>query len=315
MTEEIERRDESRKPLGVWVRAADEDRPHFEQAVLAAGAELCSPPSADAIVWAADEPRSILPYLHPGIGWVQLSSAGIEDWFEEGVIDAKRRWTAAKGVYARPIAEYALAMMLAGARRLPTALRGTTWRPLEVDTLAGKTVGIVGAGGIGAALIRLLEPFGVRTLALTRTGRVVPGATESIGPASLDRLLGESDHVVLAAAATPETRGLLSRDRLARMRPSAWLVNVARGTLVDTDALVDALRSGRLAGAALDVTDPEPLPDDHPLWRLPNAIVTSHTAGSTDFSRQAFALRIRENVARYMRGEELVGAVDPETGY
>jgi phosphoglycerate dehydrogenase-like enzyme len=205
------------------------------------------------------------------------------------VIDDKRLWAAAKGVYDAPIAEYVLAMMLAFARRLTEVVVDSEWRHREPKLLAGHTIGIIGAGGIGQATIRLLTPFGVRTLALTRSGRQVPRASVSLGPGGLEGFW-------------------------PKVRDGACLINVGRGTLVDTDALVAELRDGRIS-AALDVVDPEPLPSDNPLWTLPNAIVTSHTANTARLGRAAMASRVSENVARFARGEEPLGLVDPAARY
>jgi phosphoglycerate dehydrogenase-like enzyme len=206
-------------------------------------------------------------------------------------------------------------MLLAAARRFPAALRSAGWAPQAPARLAGGAVTIVGAGGIGRALIRLLAPFEVHVTAVTRSGADVPGAARSVAFDALDEVIGASDAIVVAAPQTPETVGMISADRLRRMRPGAVLVNVARGPLVDTDALVDALREGLVGAAFLDVTDPEPLPDDHPLWSLPNAVITSHTASTPALGARALAERVRENVARYARGEELLGIVDPDAGY
>jgi phosphoglycerate dehydrogenase-like enzyme len=167
----------------------------------------------------------------------------------------------------------------------------------------------------GGTLVELLAPFQVSVVALTRSGRAVPGADASVGPEALDELLAASDYVVAAAPETPATRGLLSADRIALMREGAWLINVGRGSLVDTEALVAALRGGRIGGAVLDVTDPEPLPDGHALWDLPNAIVTSHSACTMELGLPALAERVRENVARFARGDELLGLVDVAAGY
>ncbi len=288
----------------------------LDEAVVAGGGVVFPLEEANAIVWAASDPEELARALHPGIRWVQLSFAGIEDFFAAAVVDDERLWTAAKGVYAGPIAEYVLAMMLAAARQLPRYVGLRSWHQPETRRVAGSTLGIVGAGGIGRALIELITPLRLRTLAITRSGCKVPGATESLGPDALERLLGESDWVLLAVPDTRETRRLISAERLALMRPHAWLINVARGTLVDTDALVEALVAGRIGGAALDVTDPEPLPDGHPLWDLENAIVTSHTAaGGWAMSNAALAERVRENVQRFARGDELIGLVSPDAGY
>jgi len=206
-------------------------------------------------------------------------------------------------------------MLLAASRRLPEVAADRSWRPREVSLLAGAVIGIVGAGGIGQAVIRLLAPFGAHTIALTRSRSEVPGATESVGPDDLESLLRRSDFLVLAAAETDETVGLLSAERLALLPAHAWIVNVGRGSILDTDALVEALHQQRLGGAALDVTTPEPLPDDHPLWQLPNALITSHTASTPRLGREQLALRITTNVGRFGRGEPLLGTVDVDLGY
>jgi phosphoglycerate dehydrogenase-like enzyme len=287
----------------------------LEQAVRDGGALVVPFEEADAVVWAADEPEDLAALLHPGIRWVQLLSAGIEDWFEAGVVDDCRLWTAGQGVHAGPIAEYLLAAILAGARGFPAYARQRSWQMRPPRQVAGSTVGIVGAGGIGRRLIELLRPFGVRVLALTRGGRTIPGADVSLGPDGLEPLLRESDYVALAAPQTAETRRLIGAPQLALMREHAWLVNIGRGAVVDTDALVDALRAGRIGGAVLDVTDPEPLPDAHPLWDLPNVLVTGHTASSWELGRPAFLERLRTNVSLFARGEPLLGLVDVRGGY
>jgi phosphoglycerate dehydrogenase-like enzyme len=296
------------------VHVHDPEGDGLANAVLAAGGVLADLQRAEVVVWDEGRPEELGERLHAGVRLVQLTAAGIENWFEAGVIDDKRLWAAAKGVYDAPIAEYVLAMMLAFARQLPKVVADSEWRHREPKLLAGHTIGIVGAGGIGQATLRSLTPFGVRTLALTRSGRQVPQASVSLGPGGLERLLAESDYVVLAAPATPETDGMISAERLALMRDGACLINVGRGTLVDTDALVAELRDGRIS-AALDVTDPEPLPSGHPLWTLPNAIVTSHTANTARLGRAAMASRVKENVARFARGEKPLGLVDAAARY
>ena len=302
-------------PVPLWIEANDAWRSGLKDSVRLGGGATVPLERARAIIWAADRPHDLQASLHAGIEWVQLSSAGIEDWFVAGVIDDRRRWTAAKGVYAGPIAEYVIGMLLASARRLPELMRDRRWEPLEVRTLRGATVGIVGGGGIGSAVIELLRPMGVRTLAVTRSSRTVDGADVSVGPMEIDHVVRESDFLVLAAPETPETRGLLDARLFRQMRAHAWLVNVGRGTIIDTPALVDALREGRLAGAALDVTDPEPLPPGHVLWSMPNVVITSHTACTPTLGAAAFATRVQENVNRFRAGAPLLGTVETKHGY
>ena len=297
----------------VWVRQSVPG--DLEQAIRNGGGSLVPLEEANAVVWAADEPEELGRLLHPGIRWVQLLSAGIEDWFQAGVVDDCRLWTAGKGVHAGPIAEYLLTAILAAARDVPGYSAERRWQARPPRRVAGSVVGIVGAGGIGRALIELLAPFRARVLALTRGGGTVSGADVSLGRDGLGRLLSESDYVVLAAPETPETTRMIGAEQLALMRGHAWLVNIGRGTVVDTDALVAALRAGQIGGAILDVTDPEPLPHDHPLWALPNVLVTAHTASSWELGRSAFLERLRTNVSLFARGEPLVGLVDIDGGY
>lgn len=298
----------------VWV--GPEAAPELVAAADAGGARLVAEPTdAEIIVWFGGGPQDFAEIAHPGIRWVQLPNAGVEPWFEAGVISPAHTFTSAAGSYAPVVAEHTLALLLAAAKHLPALARATTWTAPTPTTLRGARVGIVGCGGIGRELIRLLEPLGAEILAITRSGTPVPGARTTSTPDGLHDLLGQSDYVVLAAPTTPATQSLIGGPELAAMRPSAWLVNIGRGALVDTDALVAALRSGAIAGAALDVTDPEPLPDGHPLWAEPRAMITPHTANSRTFLLPALADRIIENLRRLRDGHPLVGRIDPAAGY
>jgi phosphoglycerate dehydrogenase-like enzyme len=292
-----------------------EQRPDVEAAIFAGGGELAALPDAEAIVWTGDEPERLRASLHPGIRWVQLCAAGVDTWMDAGVIDHQRVWTAAKGVAARPIAEHVVCFLLAAARELPRRLAARSWGDAAGRSLAGTTAGIIGCGGIGTAVIDMLKPFGVSSIALTRTGRPVPGATCSLGAGSLDVLLAESDWVVVAAPVTPKTIRMIDRRALGLMRPCSWIINVSRGSIVDTGALLHALREGRIAGAALDVTDPEPLPPGHPLWKLPNVIVTPHTATTPVMHASSLCSRIQGNLSRFLSGKGLIGVVDVDEGY
>jgi phosphoglycerate dehydrogenase-like enzyme len=269
---------------------------------------------AEAMVWLGS-PSGLAEVLHENVGWVQLHSAGVEAWMESGVVDGRRVFTSAVGAYAGTVAEHALALMLAGARRLHECARATEWGNRWGRLLAGSMVVILGAGEIGRALIRLLEPFDTRVLAVTRSGREVPGATESFSADQTDELWPEGDFFVVAAPATGATEKMIGVRELEAMQGHAWVVNVARGSLIDTDALDEALAVGRIGGAALDVTDPEPLPDGHPLWTEARALITPHTANPPDALARALAERVEENVARYKAGDELIGVIDVEAGY
>jgi len=270
------------------------------------------------LVWtdggAMDALRSVLA-TRPKISWVQLPQAGVERAFQAGVVDRQRQWTSAKGAFAEPVAEHALALILAGLRQLKVRARARTWGEPAGESLFGQPVTVVGAGGIATVLMRLLAPFGTPVTVVRRHAEPVPGAARTLGTDRLTEALAGARAVVLTVALTPQTRGLIGRAELAAIEPDGWLVNVARGGVVDTEALVEALRAGQIGGAALDVTDPEPLPAGHPLWDLPNCLITPHTADTEEMTQPLLAGRIAENVRRLAAGQELVGLLDPDLGY
>jgi phosphoglycerate dehydrogenase-like enzyme len=286
----------------------------IERAVRDGGAELAALEDADAVVW-LDWRRDRFPSLPAGVRWVQLPSAGVEAWMEHIAADGDRRYTSAGGVYAVPVAEHALGLLLAGVRGLATYARATSWVEGDDRTLEGSTVAIVGAGGIGRALIEMLAPHDVSVLAVTRRGRPVPGAARTLAADALGEVWSQADHFVIAAPATGATNRLVGPAELRAMPDHAWIVNIARGSLIDTDALVAALHAGEIGGAALDVTDPEPLPDGHPLWTAPNTIITPHVANPQGAMMRHLAERVRENVRRFAAGEDLLAPIDPEAGY
>jgi phosphoglycerate dehydrogenase-like enzyme len=251
----------------------------------------------------------------PRVRWVQLPSAGVDDFADAGVLDPAITWTSAKGAYARPVAEHALALVLALLRRLHERARATSWGQQAGTSLHGLTVVVVGAGGVARELVRLLQPFGVRTVVVRRRAEPVEGVDRTVTSANLHAELAAADVVVVAAALTSGTRALVGAPELAAMRPEAVLVNVARGPVVDSEALAAALAEGRLAGAALDVTDPEPLPDGHPLWSEPRVLITPHTADTAEMVAPLLRARIATNVRRFVAGEPLEGVVDAVAGY
>lgn len=289
-----------------------EDPDDYAAAVRDGGGTVGELEDADALVWLGG---GELPAIPDRVRWVQLPAAGVESWIDR--LPERPVVTSMTGAFAQPVAEHALALVLAGAHRLGEAARAGRWRPLRdgTRTLEDATVAIVGAGGIGRALIAMLAPLGCRVLAVTRRGRNVPGAERTVAAAELDAVLAEADVVVLAAPATPGAPPIIDAGRLAHMRPDAHLVNVGRGSLVDTDALVAALEAGRLGGAALDVTDPEPLPDGHPLWDEPACLITPHQADTPEMVAPLLAERIRLNVAAFLGDGRFVGRVDPRAGY
>ena len=272
----------------------------------------------EGLVWTAsgamDALRDALA-SQPKITWVQLPQAGMEWAFQAGVVDSQRRWTSAKGAYAEPVAEHALALILAGLRQLKVRAQARTWGRPAGETLFGEPVTIVGAGGIATVLMRLLEPFRAPVTVVRRQPEPVAGAVRTLPTDRLTEALPGARAVVVTVALTPQTQGLIGRAELAAMAPDAWLVNVARGGVVDTEALTTALQNGQIGGAALDVTDPEPLPAGHPLWNLDNCLITPHTADTEEMTQPLLAGRIAENVRRLAAGTELVGLLDPGLGY
>jgi phosphoglycerate dehydrogenase-like enzyme len=251
----------------------------------------------------------------PDARWVQLPFAGVERVAEAGLLDDERIWTCAKGAYAEPVAEHALALTLAGLRHLPARVVARSWGIPAGTSLYDQKVTIVGGGGIATSLLEQLAPLRVDATVVRRRPDPVPGAARVLPVDRLDEALGDALVVVLALALTPETVGIIGEPELDAMAETSWLVNVARGRHIGTDALVAALGAGSIAGAALDVTDPEPLPDGHPLWDLDNCIITPHTADTIEMVLPLLADRIRTNVRHLAAGEPLVGRVDASAGY
>lgn len=294
------------EPGPQWLRTAIED----------GGGEVVPLDIAEAIVWAdAHDPDGLGEALAaaPSARWVQLPFAGIENFLPR--LDTGRVWTCGKGVYAGPVAELALALALAGMRGLGSYTRRTSWSAPLGHGLVGGNVTILGGGGIAQALIGLLGPFGCRITVVRRNVEHMEGVDTVVDTGQLADALPGADLVVVALALTEDTDGLIGRHELALMEPHAWIVNVARGRHIVTADLVDALRDGTIGGAGLEVTDPEPLPDGHPLWTLDNCIITPHTGTTPEMSRPLLAARVEANVRRFSAGEPLLGPVDLDAGY
>jgi phosphoglycerate dehydrogenase-like enzyme len=290
--------------------------PYLEDAVRRGGGDVVDVATADALVWVDPAgPEALREVLdaNPHLEWVQLPWAGIEPYRD--VLDEDRRWTCGKGVYAEPVAEHALALTLGALRGVAHYARQDAWSAPVGRNLLGSRVTILGGGEITRSLVRLLLPFGCHLTVVRRHADPLPGVAEVLPSDRLHEVLPGTDVLVLALALTPETEGVVDAAAIDALPDHAVVVNVARGKHVDTDALVAALEEGRLGGAGLDVTDPEPLPDDHPLWRAPNAIVTPHVGNTPEMGRALLVTRVTENVARYGRGEPLLGPVDVELGY
>jgi|LakMenEpi03Aug12_release.lakeMendotaPanAssembly.Ray.scaffolds.fasta_scaffold32169_3 phosphoglycerate dehydrogenase-like enzyme len=285
-------------------------------AVRDGGGEVADVAEAHALVWTHPKDANGLEAVllaNPHVQWVQVPFAGVENFIH--LIDNSRVWTCGKGVYAEPVAEHALALMLAGMRHIAGYAREATWSAPRGINLLGARVTILGGGGITTSLLRLLQPFGCHITIVRNHVEHIDGASDVVSLDHLVDALAGADVVVLALALTPETRGIISRSELEMMEPHAWIVNVARGAHIVTDDLVWALENHCIGGAALDVTDPEPLPDGHPLWSLPNCIITPHIGNTPEMAVPLLAERIRANVARFVNGEPLIGTVDPERGY
>ncbi len=298
----------------VWVGPVDVEE--VSEAVVRGGGTLSSLEDANAIVWTGDGPSTANPeYFHDGIEWVQVDSAGVDHWFASGLLGRDRTWTSARGRYAPAVAEHAVLLLLAACRRVTELARASTWIVPDNERIAGKTIGIVGAGAIGRETIARLRPFGVRILGVAQPDDPDSGADETFTPDEVDTVIERSDLIVLGVPLTPSTRHLVNAERLRLLGPNGWLVNVSRGPVVDTDALVEALEGGIVGGACLDVTDPEPLPDGHPLWQMPNVLITHHSANTERMLMDAYTCLVEDNVRRFAAGEPLESTVDMDKGY
>jgi phosphoglycerate dehydrogenase-like enzyme len=285
-------------------------------AIIDGGGHLVPLPECDAIIWAAaDDPAGLRAALAaaPRATWVQLPFAGIENFLSD--LDPHLTWTCGKGVYADPVAEIGLALGLAGLRGFGTYARATSWTGQQGRSLIGARVTILGGGGIAESFVRLLQSFDCHITVVRSSVQHMDGVDVVLEADRYADSLPGADLVVLALALTPETEGLIGRDELELMESHAWLVNVARGAHIVTDDLVDALRDGVIGGAGLEVTDPEPLPDDHPLWHMENCLITPHTGTTREMAHPLLAARVEANVRRFAAGQELLGPVDLEAGY
>ena len=258
----------------------------------------------------------------PHLRWFQAASAGVDRLEKGGFLDRQVAVTNSSGVHATPIGEYVLMVMLMfakGAHRLLRAQVGRRWIRLLPSELRDRTVGVVGMGAIGTEVARLAQAAGCRVLAIRRSAAArrsgeVP-ADEVLPPSDLPYLLSESDYVVLSAPLTEETRHLIGPDELRAMKPTAVLINISRGAVVDEVALVRALKEGVIGGAGLDVFEREPLPDDSELWGMENVILTPHISGGTERYFQRAVPIFCENLRRYLDGRPLLNVVDPQRGY
>ena len=276
---------------------------------------------AAAISWDAPPIDDILAAA-PRLRWLHQRGAGIDRIATPRLVGSDVIVTNGSGNHAPNIAEHVLALMLAFARQLPALIRSqqaARWEPpspSQLFELSGQTLAIVGAGAIGSALAPRAEALGMTVIGVRRSASSPPaGIARIVAIDRIDEALGAADHVAIALPLTAETRGLFSNALIAKMKPGAYLYNVGRGAIVDPAALLDALRSGHLAGAGLDVTEPEPLPADSPLWREPRVVITAHSSGNTPRSYERYQRLLLDNLARWVRGETLLNVVDKRLGY
>lgn len=251
--------------------------------------------------------------------WIQAASAGVDGLLFPELVESDVVLTNARGVFDRPIAEHVLGVLLLFAKDLRGVLerqRRREWRPRDTETLEGRRLLVVGVGPIGRAIARTAKAFGMIVRGVGRTSRAGDAVFGTVmGVDELHEALGWADVVVDVLPATPATHHLFDAEAFAAMNPWARFVNVGRGSTVDEAALVEALRSGRIAAAALDVFETEPLPAASPLWDLPNVVITPHVAGDAAGWREAVVELFVENLERYLTGEPLKGVVDKRLGF
>lgn len=254
----------------------------------------------------------------PKLKWVHATSAGVDRLCFPALRDSDLVLTNARGNFERGIAEYVLGAVLMFAKDTLTNLRlqqRRTWQHRETETLVGKRVLVVGAGAIGAEVARVLNALGMRVTGVARSARVQPPFARVVAQDDLPAQLPHADYVVVTAPLTPRTRGLFDRRVFAAMAPHARFINVGRGPIVVTDDLLHALQAGEIAGAALDVFDPEPLPPEHPLWAQPNVMISAHMAGDVLGWERRLGEQFMVNFARFERGEPLLNVVDKHSGF
>jgi phosphoglycerate dehydrogenase-like enzyme len=303
---------------GSRIYIGPESLPEFVSAVSKSGCSVVeSIGEAQGVIWFGRDPTPLVGVIPPGVDWLQIPDAGVERWVNAGFLDLDLVMTSAGGVYGQQVAEHALALILASAHRLATFARATSWAPHDAEVVGvfGLTVAVVGSGGIGLALVKMLKPLGCRVLVVNRSGTKVPEADETFIFGELDNILPEVDILVLAAPSTDETIGMINLRILQLMRPSAMLVNVARGNLIVTADLLVALEQGLLSSVGLDVTDPEPLPDGHPLFGHPRVLVTPHVANPPARKRSSFAKHVSANCELFRTGKRLNCIVERGRGY
>ena len=278
-------------------------------------------PDVEALVWTDYARPDLLAAMleeNPQLRFVQLPFAGVDAFSKIIAGHPEITFASAKRSYSEPVAEHALMLCMALGRIIPERVRAKSWGKKHADSLFDAEVVIVGGGGIAQQLVELLAPMrSLVTVIRKRPREPFDNSQHSrfAGFDELDESLARAQFVILACALTPETRFLFNAERFKLMRKDAYLVNVARGEIVNQEDLVQALKSGEIAACATDVTYPEPLPDDHEMWGVENLLITPHTADTMPIVTRLFALRLQENVTAWLTGGEPVGIVDPGLGY
>ncbi len=292
--------------------------PEYERAVELGGAKL-SPmgPEVRGLIWtdySSPEALGELIDRNRQLQWVQLPFAGVDAFAAQ--LDKNVLFTSAKGAYREPVAEHALMLALALGRKLPVRIKASSWGKREAFSFYDSKVLLIGAGGISEELRKLLSPFRAE-ITVVRNNAELPfaGVKKVAGLEKLDSLIPEADLVIVTCALTDQTRGLINYQRLSLFKPTAYLVNVARGLIVVSDDLIRALDDGLLAGAGLDVTEPEPLPEGHAFFGRDDLILTPHTADTKEIVTRLFATRIEQNVKAFLGNGAWVGEVSPSLGY
>jgi phosphoglycerate dehydrogenase-like enzyme len=292
--------------------------PEYEKALELGGAKL-SPMGSDVrgLIWTDYSSPAALGELidrNPQLEWVQLPFAGVDAFAKQ--LDKNVLFTSAKGAYREPVAEHALMLALALGRKLPVRIKASSWGKREAFSFYDSKVLLIGAGGISEELTKLLAPFRAEITVVRNNAELsFAGAKKVAGLEELDGLIPEADLVIVTCALTDQTRGLINYQRLSLFKPTAYLVNVARGPIVVSNDLIRALDDGLLAGSGLDVTDPEPLPDGHAFFGRDDLILTPHTADTKEIVTRLFATRIEQNVKAFLGNGAWVGEVSPSLGY
>jgi glyoxylate/hydroxypyruvate reductase A len=271
---------------------------------------------ADALL--AWRPPRALAARAPRLRWAQSLTAGMEQWLAAPDLPPALTLTCARGTHRLQMPEHILAALFVASKRIvPIVLdqRERRWTRHVNPTLAGATLGILGLGAIGVELARKAAALEMRVIGVKRDGRPVPHVERVWGPEGIDHLLAQSDYVVLLLPATAETRDLMTRERLERMKPTAWLLNFGRGELVVDDALVDAVEARRIAGAVVDVFRTEPLPSEHPFWTTDGIVVLPHVGGLHPERDRLVAELFVENLGRFATDRPLLHVVDRSLGY